>query len=51
MKSSLENKVALVTRAASGIGRAAAIAFALEGASVVVADVSEQGSHETAKII
>jgi NAD(P)-dependent dehydrogenase (short-subunit alcohol dehydrogenase family) len=40
-----------VTGAASGIGRATAIAFALEGASVVVADISEQGSHETTRII
>lgn len=51
MKSSFENKVALVTGAASGIGRATAIAFAQEGASVVVADISEQRSHETASII
>jgi NAD(P)-dependent dehydrogenase (short-subunit alcohol dehydrogenase family) len=36
-------KVAFVTGAAGGIGRAAAVAFAREGASVAVADVSEQG--------
>jgi NAD(P)-dependent dehydrogenase (short-subunit alcohol dehydrogenase family) len=46
-----KGKVAFVTGAASGIGRATAIAFALEGASVVVADISEQGSHETTNII
>lgn len=46
-----KGKVAFVTGAASGIGRATAIAFALEGASVVVADISEKGSHETTKII
>jgi NAD(P)-dependent dehydrogenase (short-subunit alcohol dehydrogenase family) len=40
-----------VTGAASGIGRATAIAFALEGASVVVADILEQGIHETTNII
>jgi NAD(P)-dependent dehydrogenase (short-subunit alcohol dehydrogenase family) len=40
-----------VTGAASGIGRATAIAFAFEGASVVVADISEQWSQETANII
>ena len=35
-------KVAFVIAAASGIGRAAVLAFATEGASVVVADVSER---------
>jgi NAD(P)-dependent dehydrogenase (short-subunit alcohol dehydrogenase family) len=35
-------KVAFVTGAASGIGRATALAFAREGASVVAADISEQ---------
>ena len=44
-------KVAFVTGAASGIGRAAALAFARQGASVVVADVSEQGNQETAHLI
>src|SRR5437667_12479225 len=44
-------KVAFVTGAASGIGRAAALAFAHEGASVVVADVSEQGNQETARML
>jgi NAD(P)-dependent dehydrogenase (short-subunit alcohol dehydrogenase family) len=52
MKSNnFKGKVAFVTGAASGIGRATAIAFALEGASVVVADISEQGSHKTTNII
>jgi len=38
-----KGKVAFVTgAAASGIGRATAIAFALEGASVVVADISQR---------
>jgi len=44
-------KVAFVTGAASGIGRAAALAFAREGASVVVADVSEPGSQETVRLV
>jgi NAD(P)-dependent dehydrogenase (short-subunit alcohol dehydrogenase family) len=44
-------KVAFVTGAANGIGRAAALAFAREGVNVVVADVSEQGNQETARMI
>src|SRR3989440_5923529 len=48
---SFAGKVAFVTGAAGGIGRATALAFAREGASVVVADVSEQGNQETARLI
>ena len=44
-------KVAFVTGAGSGIGRATALAFARYGASVVVADISEQNSWETAHLI
>jgi NAD(P)-dependent dehydrogenase (short-subunit alcohol dehydrogenase family) len=48
---SFAGKVAFVTGAANGIGRAAALQFAREGASVAVADVSEQGNRETARMI
>jgi NAD(P)-dependent dehydrogenase (short-subunit alcohol dehydrogenase family) len=47
----LAGKVAFVTGAANGIGRAAALTFAREGASVVAADVSEQGNQETARMV
>ena len=46
-----EGKVAFVTGGASGVGRAAALAFARHRASVVVADVSDQGNQETARVI
>ena len=47
----LTGKVAIVTGAASGIGRASAIAFGREGAKVVVADLSRSGAEETARWI
>lgn len=47
----LEGKVAVVTGAASGNGRGMAIAFAREGADVVVADVDPAGMEETARLV
>lgn len=47
----LENKVAIVTGGAGGIGRATAIKFAKEGAKVVVADLNSTGGQETVKMI
>jgi NAD(P)-dependent dehydrogenase (short-subunit alcohol dehydrogenase family) len=46
-----DGKVAFVTGATSGIGRATALAFAREGAGVVVADVTAEGNRETARMI
>jgi NAD(P)-dependent dehydrogenase (short-subunit alcohol dehydrogenase family) len=43
-------KVAFVTGSASGIGRAAALAFAQEGAAVAAADLSESENLETVRI-
>jgi NAD(P)-dependent dehydrogenase (short-subunit alcohol dehydrogenase family) len=48
---SLDGKVAFVTGAASGIGRATALAFAREGANVVVADIDHHGNQDTARMI
>lgn len=45
------DKVALVTGGAAGIGRATALAFAHEGARVVVADVDARAGMETARMI
>lgn len=47
MAPQLIGKVALVTGAGSGIGRASAIAFARRGAKVVVADVAAEAGEET----
>jgi NAD(P)-dependent dehydrogenase (short-subunit alcohol dehydrogenase family) len=47
----LEGKVALVTGGSSGIGRASALAFAREGAKVIVADVDAEGGEETVRTI
>jgi NAD(P)-dependent dehydrogenase (short-subunit alcohol dehydrogenase family) len=47
----LDNKVALVTGAASGIGRAIALAYAAQGASVVVSDTQAAGGEETVRLV
>jgi NAD(P)-dependent dehydrogenase (short-subunit alcohol dehydrogenase family) len=47
----LKDKVALITGAAGGIGREAAVLFAGEGAAVVVADVNADAGHATAGLI
>jgi NAD(P)-dependent dehydrogenase (short-subunit alcohol dehydrogenase family) len=47
----LDHKVAIITGAASGIGRATAVRFADEGASVVVADLNEETGTEFAQQI
>lgn len=47
MGGEFEGKVAIVTGASSGIGRATALAFAARGAKVVVADVDAKGGEAT----
>ncbi|WP_373815420.1 SDR family NAD(P)-dependent oxidoreductase, partial [Jeotgalibaca porci] len=47
----LENKVAVVTGAASGMGRAISVMYAQEGAKVVLADYNLEGAEEAAKEI
>lgn len=47
----LQNKIAIITGAGSGIGRGIALAFIKEGAKVVVVDWSEEGGKETVEQI
>jgi len=47
----LNGKVAIITGAGSGIGRATALRLARDGAAVLVADMNEAGARETAAMI
>jgi len=51
MQQSFQGKVALITGAASGIGRASALSFARAGARVVAADIDERGLAQTTAAI
>lgn len=48
---SFSGKVVLITGAGSGLGRASALLFAQQGATVVVSDVNEDGGHETVQLL
>jgi len=47
----LNGRVAIITGASSGIGRASALRFAAAGAKVLVSDVNEQGGNETVNMV
>jgi NAD(P)-dependent dehydrogenase (short-subunit alcohol dehydrogenase family) len=47
----LENKVAILTGIGAGIGQAAALRFAEEGASLVLADLNEEAAQNTARMV
>jgi len=49
--SRLKGKVALITGAGTGIGRASAVLFAREGAQIAVAEINEAAGEETARFI
>ncbi|MCP5094013.1 MAG: SDR family oxidoreductase [Chloroflexi bacterium] len=51
MSKRFANKVVMVTGGASGIGRVTALAFASEGATLILADINEAGGQETQAFI
>ena len=51
MTDRLKDKVAIITGAASGIGRQTALRFAQEGARVVVSDRNRSGGEETQRLL
>ncbi len=51
MTKGFKNRTALVTGAGSGIGRSSALAFAQEGANVMVSDIDVRGGEETVNLI
>jgi NAD(P)-dependent dehydrogenase (short-subunit alcohol dehydrogenase family) len=51
MAEQFDGKVAVVTGAASGIGRETALALAREGAAVTISDVDVEGGKETVRLI
>ncbi|OGV45305.1 MAG: hypothetical protein A2017_08875 [Lentisphaerae bacterium GWF2_44_16] len=51
MEGKLRNKIVLISGGASGIGKAAALKFASEGASVIIADINEEEAKSTLKLL
>lgn len=51
MAESMKGRTALVTGAGMGIGRAIALAFAKEGAHVMVADINGEAGNETVSLV
>ena len=51
MSNALQDRIALITAAGSGMGRASAVRMAREGATVIVADINDEGAAETVRLI